>query len=810
MVQEACHNVTALGTHLSQNNVLVPSGDQSLLEYFRRPRIIRSGTFPLGNAALLEAINVDTINNVFGDAGWFPQASQRLKGALYARFSLVFTLQVTATPFHQGIYTLNWQYDTFDPNLACFNRGVYTPTCVQLPHVKLDFSVDTMVQLKVPFVAKQEVMPIVANTAPQSYYGLLCITGLAPIPAVTGITAPTYHLMVHLEDMQVFGVRPEDYATVTYQSGNAVAEELAATGVLSRPLHMISKAVQLAGPYIPVLSSFSDRAAWVLGKASKVASIFGYSKPTTTDSVRRIIRDVSVLEHHTDVPTSSVLVAPFASNKLSVDSVFGTDIDEMSVRYVASRPSLIFRGNLTTSVTTNTTIYTCPITPSTMWWRDRGVTTSGNFRAPRASPGAANNFLPSNLFWLSSFFRYWRGSITFRFYFAKTKFHSGRLLCAYAPGYANVPYTNPGGSQQFSVVSTSSGFPQPFGLSAMFDLKDSNVFEFTVPFFSSRNWESFDDAIGSLSLQVIEPLLAPNIVSDAITYLVEVHSDDFEVAEIVGPRYQAFPQSTSSFVVYESGSAPAPAGESTHIVPTKEDLTIGESVQSLKTLIMCPSYGPVYQIASETRVNKVLPPWYALSTADANTSVRNGEVRDWYSNSANVAAAYSFVRGGSEYHLQAYGAALDQLHVYTFSHPSRKAIYTSENTPLAPPFGPVVKYWTRGPFGWHVSFPFYSKLSKLSRWALGGYIWVLGLIAGAAYPDFSLLNEATYPADSIPILGVQNTSSVPVNLVLGKCGSDDAMCGLFIGAPPLYLQPAAGLTGNSQEFLSVQLLKYPP
>lgn len=105
-VQEACEQVEVLGKHYVPSKLTTTQGDlQDLKEYFRRPRVISSAFFTANARGQQFASNVDKINLL---TSYFPSGFSRLQGVLGFRFKLVFTLQVSATPFFQGVLALGF------------------------------------------------------------------------------------------------------------------------------------------------------------------------------------------------------------------------------------------------------------------------------------------------------------------------------------------------------------------------------------------------------------------------------------------------------------------------------------------------------------------------------------------------------------------------------------------------------------------------------------------------------------------------------------------------------------------------------
>ncbi|MCW4012422.1 MAG: hypothetical protein NWF07_05435, partial [Candidatus Bathyarchaeota archaeon] len=198
-VQEACAAVSAPdGSYavMEKNAEL-----QNLNSYFSRPVSLNRSTIST-NRSVMYTKEVTALSSLF------PRFTDRVLGAYGMRYTMVFTLQVAATPFHQGVLAMAFQYGEISLNNVINSVTRFT----NLPHVRLDLSSETMVQLRVPFLYTHEFMPIADATG--GPYGTIGVSNLTRMPSVEGMGPPTYHLFVHLEDLEFFGASPMTLTTV--------------------------------------------------------------------------------------------------------------------------------------------------------------------------------------------------------------------------------------------------------------------------------------------------------------------------------------------------------------------------------------------------------------------------------------------------------------------------------------------------------------------------------------------------------------------------------------------------------------------
>lgn len=711
LLQEACDMVDVMGSHRKDSTITSMQADfQDLKEYFRRPRAVSAFPFTLGtlNGTLT------TIDKTALFSTIFPNSLDRLEGVLGIRFEMVFTIQAAATPFHQGVVSLNWQY--VDSSSAVnYLRASNSCTSTNIPHVRLDLSESTMATLRVPFFYPTEYLPINevnSNTTPWSY-GTLGMTVIVPVRA--GATAPTpaYRIMMHLENLELYGAAPYSTAVVSLQSGKMkpINEEFEQDAYpYSSGLHAASRTLKWVAKGIPSISSLASPAAWALGKAAGVARYFGYSKPQIQEPINRFTVYSSVLEQNVDVPSATAVAGPMASNALTFSPEFsGTDVDEMALSYLLSRWGQIRLGKMTTSDAISTRLYVCPISPDSLWYRSSGAAPP-YCNIPSPSFGGAANFcfVPSHVNWLASMFRYWRGDLEFRFTFAKTKFHGGRVIVQYTPDNIS---TFTSDISTISVPADTTAGPAMFGHSAIFDLRDGNQFTFTVPYTADTPYVEFFQTIGALSMSVLDPLLAPETVSNTIEFLVEVRgAPNFELASPVGPMY---PAATFPSVLLQSGKMRAITSGPT------DELCIGEHITSVKQLIMLPKLSTFTQAASATTVYWI-PPWYWHPKPSNNTTLAGAYPSNAFSFGGNIAKAFLFVRGGTDLHAHSPLTGNFTHHAFVGSAMGNvnSAVRTRRNRS-----GMSIPRVIASNTHLHVRFPAYQRTVRVHNGAFDSTLW---------------------------------------------------------------------------------------
>ncbi|APG78377.1 hypothetical protein 2 [Hubei picorna-like virus 20] len=785
-VQEACTAIAAVEPSLSRTFYAVQTDLQDVREYFRRPICIKAGTIgaPRGR---LHNVN----STMSGFLGLWTNGLDRLRGAYGIRAKMVVTLQVAATPFHSGLICLNGQYG-LATSTAVYDRTVDPCTSTNLPCVILDLSSDTSVQLHLPYLSTGEYSDI-RGTSSEPGYIQIALNTLTVIPSIAGMGPPTYQLYLHLEDIELFGATPQAISTVVLTAGrklSPVTEEFEKDShPFSSALYASSKAVSFIAKGVPSISSIGGPVSWALGKAAGIVRYFGYGKPAVTDPLMRILRQDNIGEFNTDVASALMVVAATATNTTSINNKVGySDVDEMSLAYVTSRWGQICVFDLATSAAVGTLIYATPICPLAFWFRYRAGIPAANKIVPQFSTATSNCIQPSHLMFAASSFKQWRGGIKFRFTFVKTKMHAGRVMVNFNPYHSTTTNTSR------LTSATAVDIPQygvlgadPFGYSAIFDLKDGNVFEFKVPYVSPVPYANLATITGALAMYVVNPVIASSVVSSTISVVVEVAGDsDFELAN---PAGLMFPVHNGGTISLQAGRVLSEAPEIVN------SMTMGESITSVKQLIGISGIS-LLTGAAGADFQGIVPPWFFQPTPSVLTpapavALPTGS----FHYGGNWASCYSFMKGGTDVHIydinRAYNIAVSQFPSSGGYNPNTRTPdnRSSANTPV------IIS--SQGSV--HARLPAYFSTSRM-------YSWVANLLVGTGA---AWLGTNPYGAGTTvsPLAGLQavyafkadfagtNTSGISTAIYFNTNAADDAQLAMYIGPPPVYLPPSPAVAG---------------
>lgn len=494
----------------------------TLLDFLGRPTRMADGIWATTDAQNTELLRIDLPE----DAILSDMYAEKMTGFLGFRAKAVVRIQINAQRYQQGRLLLHYfpqgQVNTFRRDVALQSLNLKT----QMPRVELDCSTSTEAILEMPYVSPTTHYNLIDGTGPIGTF-MMCV--YSPLFAGGGgSNTVSWTAWVHFEDVDLSfptitnlsALRAKRLETVYKAQGGVrrnakrgkegagpelVEKDAMANMPVAFALSKVSEVATTLGD-VPLLSSVAKVVSWAADVGSKIASAFGWSNPRTGESVMRMVGQRFAHGHNVDGLDQSVSIGLSSENKLEdLPGFAGTDIDEMSFDYIKKIPAFVDEFSWALTDVVDTEVWGVGVGPVTAGVA-RSVTTD-------AAPLSVVDFAP--FAYVSQFFLNWRGSITYTFKVIKTEFHSGRLIVSFSPGNTVAPTTA----------------NRNYLYREIFDLRLSNEFKVTIPYVNTIPWTRFDATIGRLSVQVLNPLVAPDSVQNTVITLVEAcGGPDFEVA----------------------------------------------------------------------------------------------------------------------------------------------------------------------------------------------------------------------------------------------------------------------------------------
>lgn len=601
--------------------------ENAVVNFLQRPVVVEEFSWLTGDLPLTSKFTLDFPGTLLSRL----MIQQKIAGFRYFRADLVIRLQVNAQPFNAGRFMLWWE--------PFYLSQSHLPSNVKhfggitgYRHVDLDLASSTASEIRIPYMS------------PLAYTDL--VSGFGEMGAIHGVVYSKLTggddvegtVWAHFENVCLempTGIPLHTYTSTRLKTQGFSDKTVGATKKPESPKKPEGKSVLPAkkdekkkakGDWqtmfdsqksvaeslkgIPVIGEIATGISWLATGASFVAGLFGWSRPTNPDFETPV--SVRYLRNFCNFNgnTLSKPLALDARNEIMVPSGFtGTDQDEMCFAHVLSQPVYLDRFEYNTSEAPGSLLWAWPIHPAAC--------------LTDVSDTAVNRF-NTFLSFTANCFNLWRGSINYIFRVVKTPFHSGRIRLIFVPGAL------PGSS--VSDIDFDKCYTQ------VVDLRDSNEFEFSIPYVSNTLWrpissKTFFDVgdvttgipTGMLYVQVLNTLKAAGQADPNIEIIVETHAgDDFQFAELrLSPIVDVLEEYTPPPVLRSIPSLKVqgrffPSNDIAGVEPNKS--TTGEVVTSFRQCLKrYTQMSPKTTVATtDTTFVKLLP--YSTASNDFNVT----------------------------------------------------------------------------------------------------------------------------------------------------------------------------------------------
>lgn len=348
-----------------------------------------------------------------------------------------------------------------------------------------------------------------------------------------------------------------------------------------RPVSTVASSVAAAAgalSRVPVIGPYMRATQMISSSIGSVAHWFGFSNPPVIDPVRAVTIKPCINLCSPEIATQIDKIALDPKNELNIDpSTVGCDsVDAMAFKHIQDRDVCFNRFTWLPTDSYDAPLFSALVTPVNFFNILSTSPTNVKYIATQMTPGAL----------LAQNFEYWRGSIKYRFIIAASAFHRGRIRVLFDPNGPSAvsPYTVPRVHQ------------------AIWDISESDTFDFEVPFMASTPWLETDatpatgqSTITTSTIRAASPAMPysstfhngyiqlsvlnelTSAAGGTVTISCFVNTADVEYAS---PKYITAPG--TEMLLY----APKSASVSFGVSPTKDtSTTMGESVTSIRSLI---------------------------------------------------------------------------------------------------------------------------------------------------------------------------------------------------------------------------------
>lgn len=524
------------------------SEDASLDEFFSRPIRIKTFDWNIGGGAIDEVFNPWQL--YFEN----PRVINRIANYRLMRSKLHVKVMISGNGFHYGRALVSYNPLPNTDALSQTRVGVLADAVLdtQKPKIFLDPTNSQGGELVLPFFYYRNVLDI--TTSEWRNMGTLKLSVLNDIKHANGASeGVTINVFAWAEDAKFAIPTHQEPNSITPQADEYTNKPVSYTaGVISN----IAKALQS----VPLISPFARATEIGADAVGAMASIFGFSRPVDLETcIYRPVTKQNMATTNSKDDAAKLTVDQ--KQELTIDPrTAGLDAtDEMDINFIASRESYFQAFPWAVSTSTEQLLWNCVVDPGLFDVND------GGYHLPACAYAA----LP---------FKYWRGSMKYRFQVVCSKYHKGRLKIVYDPvGTAgstaeyNTAYTTIIDIADQTDFTIQCGWGQPTTYR-----ESLGIASVVTSIISSTSTLGYNSSIanygnGTISVYVVNELAVPN---DTINNDIEINvfvsmGDDFEVAVPEAGRLQRLRLSNATILDPQAEEVGMNNGDETDRVDSK-------------------------------------------------------------------------------------------------------------------------------------------------------------------------------------------------------------------------------------------------
>lgn len=397
---------------------LTYSGDVELKDFFQRPIPIKSYTWTPGGTWTVDTFDPWTLymSN--------PRVSNRITNYYNMSANLCIKFLINGNSFYYG--RLMAFYKPLP--VSDFARSIIGGTAGKIMNSqRLKMFIDPCESqagvMRTPFAWYYDKINLTSSSQIANL-GEVSIIALNELKHANGSSTPVnINVYAWLEDVKLSTPTKTNMALITTQAGSDEYGD----GIVSAPATAVAKmSGKLTGT--PMIGKYMRATSIAAGAVSNMAKLFGMSRPVDIEPpVQMVPRYVSGFAV-TDVsdPVSKLTVD--SKQELSVDSsITGYSMgDELGLKYIAGKETFLSTFNWNVAYSPYTIMFASR--PSPIFYYRAGTP------AYTTIPACTFAALP---------FKYWKGTMRYRFQVVSSAYHKGRMLVVWDPNFgATTPEQN--------------------------------------------------------------------------------------------------------------------------------------------------------------------------------------------------------------------------------------------------------------------------------------------------------------------------------------------------------------------------------
>ena len=447
------------------------------------------------------------------------------------RMNLHMKVLISGTPFHYGRVLVSYNpLSGFDQ--VTIERGLGAALDADLvgasqkPHIFLNPTLNAGGVLEIPYFYKENYIPL-TKAGITDGLGEIVFRSFGNLRHTDVGNPVTINVYLWATDVTLTMPTSQGLPALQSQSGTMNSGDEYGQGIISKPASAVAKAAGMLKS-IPLIRPYARATEIVASGVGDVARLFGYSRPA-------VITDPVIMK---PVPLGNVANVDAADpvNKLTLDSKNEVTIDprvtglegkdEMVVLDYVKRESYLTTFNWTSDAQPGDMLFNCRVAPDL--FRSVNYTTPTLRRELHMIPACH----------MAQLFKYWQGSIKFRFQIVKSAYHKGRMLVRYDPRSLG------------TTVDYNTNY------SRVIDIADAEDFEITIGWGQHQPWLECEEldlsnnfsptlrlnelfmraANGVIELDVINELVSPSASSDISINVYVSMCDDAKFAQPDGEK----------------------------------------------------------------------------------------------------------------------------------------------------------------------------------------------------------------------------------------------------------------------------------
>lgn len=523
---------------------LQDSNDADLGSFFERPIKIAEEEWGTGTQL---AFDIDPWQLYFSNK----RVINRIANFKLMRANLHIKVVINGNGFQYGRALVNYlplaDFDKLSSNAALVREDLVQAS--QQPHIFLDPTTSTGGEMILPFFWHENYVDVVDGT--WSQLGQLFFRSINDLKHANGasdqVTVSVFAWATEVSTSVLTSRNPlflSPQNGLEPQAGEEI-DEANKDGVISAPATAIAKISNAAAAFPPI-APFALATSEIATGIANMARMMGYCRPPTTKNPDPL--------RPSPISSMAVTTVPDTAQKLSVDDKQELTIDPritglgpsdaLAIKEIAKRESYLTTFSWNIGTDPEQLLWNARISPVT-WATSAGSPPAYHF------PACAMAALP---------FKYWTGSMTFRFQIVCSAFHKGRLRFVYDPDFLgsdpeyNVNY------QEVVDIADKQDFSITIGNGQTVSLLDHHKpgDDSSTQMYSTIRYTAQEQGNGVLGVYVVNELTTPNSTTNndiEVNVFVSM-GDDFEVF-VPDDWFQKFVFKPQSGLEPQSGAEPA-------------------------------------------------------------------------------------------------------------------------------------------------------------------------------------------------------------------------------------------------------------